>query len=85
MRDILARYHNTHLQRPTIKTQKSVCQNLTMQQSYGSRKIFLPAFLMSRFSNTKFSMAISWAKPYVAAPGAGLAGKPMGAQPYVYV
>ena len=25
-------------------------------------------------------MAISWAKPYVAAPGAGLAGKPMGAQ-----
>jgi hypothetical protein len=26
-------------------------------------------------------MAISYAKPYVAAPGAGLAGKPMGAQP----
>ena len=26
------------------------------------------------------NMAISWAKPYVEAPGAGLAGKPMGAQ-----
>jgi hypothetical protein len=26
------------------------------------------------------NMAISWAKPYVAAPGVGLAGKPMGAQ-----
>ena len=26
------------------------------------------------------NMAISWAKPYVAAPGAGLAGRPMGAQ-----
>ena len=27
------------------------------------------------------NMAISYAKPYVAAPSAGLAGKPMGAQP----
>jgi hypothetical protein len=27
------------------------------------------------------NMAISWAKPYVAAPGAGLAGKPMGHSP----
>jgi hypothetical protein len=28
-------------------------------------------------------MAISLAKPYVAAPSASLAGKPMGAQPFV--
>ena len=27
------------------------------------------------------NMAISYAKPYVVAPGAGLTGKPMGAQP----
>jgi hypothetical protein len=41
--------------------------------------IFLPAFLILDFSN----MAISYAKPDVAAQGAGLAGKPMGAQAYV--
>jgi hypothetical protein len=43
LRDSLARYRNPHLQRVTIKTQKSVCQNLIMGQSYGPRRIFLPA------------------------------------------
>jgi hypothetical protein len=47
-----------------------------MGQSYGHRRIFLPAFPILDFPN----MAISLAKPYVAAPGTGLAGKPMGAQ-----
>ena len=44
MRDLLARYRNPHLQRPTIKIQKFVCQNSVMQQSYGLRSIFLLAF-----------------------------------------
>ena len=47
-----------------------------MRQSYGPCGIFLPAITCLDFPN----MAISWAKPYVAAPGAALAGKPMGAQ-----
>jgi hypothetical protein len=47
-----------------------------MLKSYESRRIFLLAFKCLDFSN----MAISYAKPYVPAPGAGLAGKPMGAQ-----
>jgi hypothetical protein len=59
-----------------IKTQKSVCQNLIMQKCNGSRRIILPAFTCLDFPN----MAISYAKPYVAASGAGLEGKPMGAQ-----
>jgi hypothetical protein len=42
---------NPHLQHPTINMQKSVCQNLIMGQSYESCIIFLPASLMSRFSN----------------------------------
>ena len=51
LRDSLARYRDPHLQRPTINTQKSVYQNLIMGQSYESHIIFLPALLMSRFSN----------------------------------
>ena len=46
MRDLLARYHDPYLQRSTIKSQKSVCQNLFMGQSYGPCRIFLPAFLL---------------------------------------
>jgi hypothetical protein len=37
------------LQRPTINLQKSICQNLVMRQSYGPCRIFLAAFLISRF------------------------------------
>jgi hypothetical protein len=59
LRDLLARYRNPHLQRLTIKTQKPVCQNLIMRQSYGRCKIFLPAFPILDFSN----MAISSANP----------------------
>jgi hypothetical protein len=70
------RHRDLHLQRPTINKQKSVFQNLIMKLSYGPRKIFLPAFICLGFPN----MAISFAKPYVVALGAGLAGKPMGAQ-----
>ena len=45
LRDLLARYHrDPHLQRPTLYMQKFVCQNLVMGQSYGPRRIFLPAF-----------------------------------------
>jgi hypothetical protein len=47
-----------------------------MGQSYGLRRIFFQIQFIILFPN----MAISLAKPYVAAPGAGLAGKPMGAQ-----
>jgi hypothetical protein len=50
LRDLLARYRNPHLQRPTLYTQKSVCQNLIMRQSYGRCKIFLPAFLILDFA-----------------------------------
>jgi hypothetical protein len=35
---VLARYHNPHMQRPTINTQKSVCQNVIMGQSYEPRR-----------------------------------------------
>jgi hypothetical protein len=62
---------------PRFTLKKSVCQNIIMGPSYGDFRIFLPAFICSDFPN----MAISLAKPYVEAPGAGLAGKPMGAQP----
>ena len=55
LRDLLARYRDPHLQRPTLYMQKSVCQNLVMGQSYGRCQIFLPAISISRFSN----MAIS--------------------------
>jgi hypothetical protein len=47
--------------------------------TYKSRGIFLPAFICSDFLN----MAISQAKPYVAAPGAGLGGMPRGAQTWL--
>jgi hypothetical protein len=47
-----------------------------MRQSYGPRRIFSNIQFIIFFLN----MAISYAKPYVVAPGAGLAGKPMGAQ-----
>ena len=76
LRDLLARYRDSDLQRPTFYMQKSVCQNLVMGQSYGPRRILSPAITCLDFPN----MAISYAKPYEAAPGAGLAGKPMGAQ-----
>jgi hypothetical protein len=76
-RDLFAQYLDPHIQRPTLYTQQTVCQNSIMGQSYGPRRIFLPAFPILDFPN----VAISWAKPYVAAPGASLAGKPMGAQP----
>ena len=55
IRDSLARYRDPHLQRPTFYIQKSVCQNLVMGQSYGSCRIFLPAFICLDFPN----MAIS--------------------------
>jgi hypothetical protein len=35
LRDLLARYRDLHLQRLTIRTPKSVYQNLIMGQSYG--------------------------------------------------
>jgi hypothetical protein len=76
LRDLLAQYRNPHLQRPTLYPQKIVCQNLIMGQSYGLCKIFFQIQFIICFPN----MAISSAKPYVAAPGASLAGKPMGAQ-----
>jgi hypothetical protein len=41
--DLLARYRDPHLQRPTISNQKSICPNKIMQESYGPRRIFLPA------------------------------------------
>jgi hypothetical protein len=43
----------------------------------GFAQYFCRPLLVRIFPN----MAISYAKPYVAAPGASLAGKPMGAQP----
>ena len=46
LRDLLARYRNPHLQRPTLLMQKSVCQNLVMVRSYGPRSIFLPALFV---------------------------------------
>jgi hypothetical protein len=75
-RDPPARFHNPDLQRPTIKKLKFVPQNPHMKQSYFPRRIFLPAFICLDFPN----MAISLSKPDVAAPGAGLADKSMGAQ-----
>jgi hypothetical protein len=42
----------------------------------GLAEYFWLPLLVWNFQN----MAISSAKPYVAAPGAGLAGEPMGAQ-----
>jgi hypothetical protein len=77
LRDLLARHRDPHLQHLKIKTQKFVCQNSIMGQSYGLRRIFLPAFPILDFPN----MALPSAKPDVAAQGASLAGKPMGAQP----
>jgi hypothetical protein len=41
----------SNLQRPTINTQKSVCQNLIMGQSYEPRRTFLPAFTCLDFPN----------------------------------
>jgi hypothetical protein len=76
LRDLFAWYHNPHLQRPTIYSQKLFFQNLIMRPSYGHARIFLPAFTCLDFPN----LAISYAKPYVVAPGAGLARMPMGAQ-----
>ena len=78
LRDLLALYRDPHLHRPTINMQKSSCQNLTMGQSYScaSQNIFAGWITFDFWPN----MALSWAKSYVAAPGAGLAGKPMGAQ-----
>jgi hypothetical protein len=55
LRDFLARHRDPHLQRPTINRKKSVGQNLIMKQSYGRRRIFLPAFICLDFPN----MAIS--------------------------
>jgi hypothetical protein len=49
LRDLLARYRNSHLQRLTFYGQKSVCQNLIMRQSYGRCKIFLPDILRLDF------------------------------------
>jgi hypothetical protein len=51
LRDLLARRCDPHSQRPTIKMQKSACQNLTMVQSYEPRKILLPAFICLDFPN----------------------------------
>jgi hypothetical protein len=50
LHDLLARYHNPHLQRPKIKRQKKVCQNLSMGQSYEHRIIFLPVITCLDFS-----------------------------------
>jgi hypothetical protein len=50
LRDLRARYRDPNLQRLTIKMQKSVCQNFIMGQSYGLRRIFLPAFPILDFS-----------------------------------
>ena len=44
MRDSLVRYRDPHFQRPTLYMQQTVCQNFTMGQSYGPRRILLPAF-----------------------------------------
>ena len=55
LRNLLARYRNPHLQRLTIKLQKSFCQNLIMGQSYKLCKSFLPAFPILDFPN----MAVS--------------------------
>jgi hypothetical protein len=46
LRDLLARYRDPHLQRPTIrtiKTKKTIRHNSIMGQCYESRRIFLPA------------------------------------------
>jgi len=40
LRDLLARYRDPHLQRPTLYTQQTVRQNFTIGQSYGPRRIF---------------------------------------------
>jgi hypothetical protein len=72
MRNLLARYYNPDLQRPTINQQNYVCQNLSMGHTYEHRRIFLPAFICLDSPN----MAISWAKTYVAAPGAGQQASP---------
>jgi hypothetical protein len=76
LRDLLARYRNPHLQRPTLYPQQTVCQNSIMKQSYGPPRIFLLAFL--RLDSPKYCQTN--AKPYVAAPGTGQAGMPMGPQ-----
>jgi hypothetical protein len=76
-RDLLARYRDPHPQRLTINKKKTVCQNVIMEQSYGPRKIFFAGRTTFEF---RPNMAISSAKTDVVAPGAGLAGKPIGAQ-----
>ena len=72
-RESLARYRDSHMQRPTINTQKSVCQNLIMGQTYEPLRIFSPAFSMSRFSNLAIYPRHD---PMVAASGVCLAGMP---------
>ena len=68
-----------------VKNKKAVCANSararcaihsSCNKVMGLAEYFCRPSLVSRFSN----MVISYAKPCVAAPGAGLAGKPMGAQ-----
>jgi hypothetical protein len=48
-----------------------------MEKVMGLAEYFCRPFLILICPN----MAISYAKPYVPAPGAGMAGKPTGAQP----
>jgi hypothetical protein len=64
LRDLLARYHDPHLQRPTINAQK--CHHGT--KLWASQNIFAGQTTFDFRPN----MAISWSKPYVA-PGAGQA------------
>jgi hypothetical protein len=77
LRDSLVRYRDPHLRRPTLYTQQTVCPNSIMGRSYGPHRIFLPAGSLLIFIQI---WPYPRQNPMVAAPGVGLAGKPMGAQ-----
>jgi hypothetical protein len=73
---LLGRHHDPSL-RPTVNTQKSVCENLIMGQSYEPRKIFLPAGPLLIFGQI---WPYPWHNTMVVASGVGLAGMPMKAR-----
>jgi hypothetical protein len=76
-RDSLARCCNPHPQRPTIEKKNMFVKISSRDKVYtGLAGCFCRPFQKAVSRN----MAINQAKPYVAALGAGLAGKPMGAQ-----
>ena len=65
MRDLLARYCDPHLQRPTINRQTSVCQNLI-------KKVVTSVILRSKLA----AMAVVHQKPHQSRQLAPVCSKP---------